>query len=759
MKNTAGAFGPRYREHGRAIQISSTQLADGFDPAMQDYFRQDDGYSPRTIFSILGRRKKIIFGCIFLVTTAATVTAFILPKSFVADAMVVLDTRQSQIVAQPAVQANLVSGSLADPAIVKSEVALLSSQSYARKVIEHLDLLHNPIFQRENAPNPWISKVTTFIRQTAASLFGASDAVGPDTEMGKAINALRRELVVFNDQRSYAIQIHYSSGSAEFAALVANALAKLYISEEVENRANVAQHAANFLTARLGTLEAKARESERKVAEFERVNHIETVLNGNSTEQRVHELTMQLLTAAADLARKNAELKQVQDLSKSPDGALTAAQVLNSPVIQKLREQQAEIAARTASLRGTYNSSYPGGEPRLKEIDGMIANEARRVVLGIAADVSAAQRRYEMLQSAMSDEQAKLDTINKARVTLVQLQHEAAANRTLYDTFLVRSEQIEADEQSLQIGARVVLAEVPVIPSYPNKGLFVGFGFFGSLVMGMFLAFLVERLDEAIRTPEHASRVAGLPTLGIVPRVRSGNKALDAITSAPLSAYSDAIHNLLVSLNSAESTRLQGVVVLSSAVPKEGKSVVAAAMARGAAMKGARTLLVDFDLRHPSIGALFGHRSSGVLTRMYTEKSTDIARFARRDDASGVDYLSANRMTTNLQSMLGSDWVADLIARARLDYDLVVIDTPPLLTVSDALQISKLSDMLLLVVRWGRTPGSLVSETVRRLRQQGQPPTGIVLSMVDMRKYLQHRSGGYYYGGPDGHQLTASNTY
>jgi succinoglycan biosynthesis transport protein ExoP len=761
MRHIPRALGPSPREPMRADQSASADVTEmRLESPRHEYFDSDDGYSPRTILAILERRKKSIIGCVCLVTLASAVVAFSLSKSYLADAMVVLDTRQEQIVAQPAVQSNVVSGSLADPAIVKSEIALLSAPAYARNVIEHLDLLHNPVFQRENAPSGWVLALhgaVNYIEMQIASLLHTTRSTQPANPMGEAITYLQRHLVVYNDERSYAINLRYSSKDPEFAALVVNTLARLYISEQGDNRAKIAQKASKFLTGRLGSLEAKARDSERRVAEFEQANHLETVLSGNVTEQRLHELNMQLLAAASDLGEKQAELRQAQDMAKSPGGAAAAAQVLSSPLIQKLREQEAIAATQTASLKDVYHNAYPGGDPRLREIDQMIAAEVQRIVLSLGADVSAAEARFALLRNAMREEQAKLDIINKARVTLVQLQHEASANRSLYDTFLTRSEQIEADEQSLQTGARFVPAEVPVNPSFPNKMLFIGFGFFGSFVLGVFLAFLAERLDETIRTPEHAADATGIPTLGVVPRVRSGDRAMAAITDAPLSAYAEAINNILVALGTAESRAGNRVVAISSAVPNEGKSLLAAALARAAATKGLRALLIDCDLRRPTISSLFTHHGSSFLDMMFKEVSTDISRFAQRDTPSGLLYLPARRMMKNLQEMLGSKWLSDLIGRARADYDLVIIDTPPLLTVSDALLLSRLSDTLLLVVRWGSTPGSLLAETVRHLRLHGDRPIGTVLSMVDMPKYLQYRRG--YYSRDAVRRLTTGDAY
>ena len=725
-----------------------------------DFNRPERGYSVRAVASILNRHKGIIGTCIGVITLITTVIAFSLPKTYVAEAIVILDTRRTEVVQQPAVLSNLVNGTTADTAIVRSEVAMLSSASYARKLVEQLDLLHNPLFTREMEPSPWkasLGSMFSDVQKSVAEKLGLDLTTEAPNEMGRAVLELSKHLSVYNDDRSYAIALRYESPHPQFAATVVNALARLYVADQMDRRLEVAKKAGIWLKDQLGPLAIKVQASEHKVAEFEQRNGIGTVLVGNLTEQRVHELTMQLLASSDDLSRKQTTLNQAREMMKTPGGAAAAAQVLSSPLIQKLREQEADAAAKTAALQGVYNSAYAGGDPRTREFNQRIGAEVQRIMTSLVGEVSAAKERQTMLQDAIAQEQKKLDAIGAARVQLVQLQHEATVNRNLYDSYLVRAQQIEADEQALQSAARVVQADTPVTPSFPNKLLLIGFGFFGSAFLGVILAFIAEQLDETIRTPDDAARVTGMPTLGIVPKMRSGARALSAIVDAPLSAYTDAINNILIALGAGQRHGANRVVAITSAVPAEGKTLIAAAVARAAASRGIRTLLIDCDLRRPQIASLFGDKAPSNLETMFKQDSTDIPCFAHDDAPSGLSYLSARRRGANPQQVLGSRWLQAVIAKARTEYDLVVLDTPPLLTVSDALLLTGMTDTTLLVVRWGRTPSGLVTEALRILQLHTKCSVGTVLSMVDMRKYLRYRAGGYYYGGAVRRRISAGD--
>ncbi|MDR3532674.1 MAG: polysaccharide biosynthesis tyrosine autokinase [Rhodopila sp.] len=747
----------------RSVLVPSSSLLGRRPELRGDFAREESGYSARAVLSVLGRHKSLIIGCVCLLTLISAIISFALTPRYVAESLVILDTRRPEIVQQSTVLANLVSGSTADPAIVRSEVALINSPAYARKVIDNLDLLHNPVFQREVNPevgSDGLSRAVQFLRSTLASLFpDRESSAGTSTEMGRAIGAFKQRLVVYNDDRSYAISLRYESQNPQFATMVVNSLAQIYIADQLASKQAVAHRAVAWLKGRLEVLQAEVQASERKVADFQAQNHLDTVLSGTLTEQRLHGLNAQLMATSNDVAQKEASLAQIQDMLHSPGGAAAASQVLASPLIQKLREQEADAAARVAALSKAYNAVYPGGEPRKREFEQRINAEIRRIVTGLSGDISAGRARIEALKEAIRQEQGKLDAVNSARVELTKLQHDASTSRNLYDSLLLRSQQVEADEQSLQTDARVVPAETPTQPSFPRKLLFIAFGFFGSVFIGILLAFFVEQLDESLRSPEDAERLTGVPALGIVPRVRNGSRALAAIVDSPLSAYAEAINNVLIALRAGAALGANRVIAITSAVPNEGKTVIASALARSAATAGTRTLLMDCDMRRPMVGKLFGQAATPAIETMFKQKTIDFSRFVKKDESSGLHYLAARRMTSNPQEILGSQWMDELIVWARSEYDLVVLDTPPLLTVSDALHLSRVTDATLLVVRWGHTPSRLIAEALRLLQLSGKSSLGTILSLVDMRKYLHYRSGGYYYGASLRRSLTTRDAY
>lgn len=752
MSDISGPMDSPSNAPPRGIMARATALPGPGLNEQAEYSATINDYTMRDLFALLGRHKLLIFSCVCLLTLLSAGIAFVLPERYVAESLVILDTRRPEIVQQSAVLSNLVSGSLADPAIVRSEVAVISSPAYARRIIERLDLMHNPTFLHEMTPDGWTMPLRDVLSSAAnaiRSLQGRPPAAESGTPEARAVTFLSRKLSVYNDERSYAIRLRYESRDPEFAALIVNTVAQLYISDQLATKQAVSRRASEWLKQRLAVLQAGVNQNEHIVSSFEEQHHLATVMSGNLAEQQMHDLNMQLMAATSDRARKEAALTQVQAMLTSPGGAAGATQVLASPLIQKLREQEADAAAQMD----------PRGDFRAQEIGRRINAEIRRVTASLAGEVDAARSREDALRQTIAQLQTDLNSMNGARIRLRDLERDATASRAMYDSFLLRAQQVEADEQSLQADARIVPAETPITPSFPNKPLLIGFGLVGSLFVGVFLAFVADRFDESLRTREDAERLTGAATLGMVPFIRNGSRAMAAVITSPLSPYSDALHNILVGLRACTRYSAHRVIAVSSSLSGEGKTVFATTLARAAAKAQSRTLLIDCDMRRPAVGRLLAQKAGPALDRLYSQKSTDFSQFTATDDASGMHYLSTHRVTSSPQEILGSRWMVELIAWARTEYDMIVLDTPPVLTVSDALLLSQIADATVLVVRWGRTPVGFVNEALRLLQRHSGGPVSTVLSMVSMKKYLRYRGAGYYYRPLSRRRLTIGRAY
>lgn len=712
------------------LQNASLQ-EDGIRPS-------DETYTVRGLLAMLRRHKLIIASSMVVLTTLATIVAFTLTPRYTAEAMVILDTRRPEIVQQSAVLSNLVNGSLADPAVVRSEVAIISSPAFVSRIVDKLDLLNNPDFQRDMSP----TLLETWLRQSSATVGGwiralRGDSTVPErgTPMGRAISFLDRRLSVYNDERSYAIRLRYESRDPAFAALIVNTVAQVYMADQLAAKQDVSRRASIWLKGRLEELAAKVRHDQQLVSSFEADHHLATVLSGNLAEQQLHDLNMQLMAATNERVQKEAALAQVQAMLRSPNGAAGAAQVLASPLIQKLREQEAEAAAHLD----------PRGDVRAQEIGRRIAMEIQRVTASLAGEVATATTREATLRAKIESLRADLNDMNTARIRLRDLERDATASRSLYDSFMLRAQQVEADEQSLQPDARILEAVPPDTASFPNKPLLIAFGALASVFVGVALALLRERVDQSLRAPDTIERVTGVRSLGMVPKEGNGARALSAVVSAPLSPYSESLRNVLVALRAGTPYSAHRVIAVTSALMGEGKTVLSTSLARAAAASGCRALLIDCDMRRPAVARLLASRISQGQSKAPEVQRSRFSKDIKVDDVSGLHYLTVSPALLKSEHLLTSAVITDLIDWARTEYDMIVLDTPPLLAMSDAVLLSRVADSTVLVVRWGRTSATFVTEAIRLLQRESRGPIGTVLSMVNAKHYLRSRGAEFYY--------------
>jgi succinoglycan biosynthesis transport protein ExoP len=715
-----------------------------------------EGTSLRHALNVLKRRRGVILGCSLLLTVLAAIVVFQLTPRYTAEAQVMLDTRKKQVIDMQAVMSGLQS----DAAVVRSEVELLQSPALAAKVVQKLDLTSNKLFNPRLAPPTFWDRINPIhlIRGWLSDAGGPEDAQSqPNPEQQKrvefdaAVNALLHGLAVFNDGRSYIIKIRYESPDPALAASVANTYADLYLLEQLEAKYAATRRATEWLNEHVGDLQKKVQASDQAVQLFKQQHQLIQTKGTTVTAQQLSELNSQLIIATADRAQKEANLRQIQDMLKSPGGADAAAQVLASPVIQRLKEQQSQLRRQEAELSTRYRPAHPAMiniRAEIADLNKKIAEEINNVVRGISNEVNAARTRENTLREQLQLLQRSNAQQDSAEVELRELERQAEANRTLYETFLNRFKQTSAQQDIQEADARLVSpAQVPTVPSFPKKLLLIELAFFLSVVIGVLVAFALEQLDSGFRSAEQVEKLAGVPFLGLVPALGMGKRPQDVVLQEPVSSYAEAIRSVRTALRFSNVDSPPKVVLVTSSIPEEGKSVFSTSLARSVARSGGRALIIDCDLRHPTLRNLLGEPKGADLVALFRD-GVDVSQIIQVDEQSSLHYIPARGGTSNPQDLLGSQQMKNFLESMRARYDLIVLDAPPVLAVSDALVLSHLVDAMLFLVRWEKTPRPVALGALRLLQNQGRHLAGVVLTRVNVRKHARYGYGdyGYYYG-------------
>ncbi|HZB93331.1 MAG TPA: polysaccharide biosynthesis tyrosine autokinase, partial [Stellaceae bacterium] len=363
-------------------------------------------------------------------------------------------------------------------------------------------------------------------------------------------------------------------------------------------------------------------------------------------------------------------------------------------------------------------------------------------------DLTASRARETSLRQAIGGLQQSSIEQDQAMVQLQELERDAEANRTLYETFLSKFKQTSALEDIQQADARIVTRAIPPLtPSYPNKSMLASFAVVVSVFIGIAIAFLIERMDNGFRTTEQIEKLLGLGTLGLVPAVMRSEPPQETVLTRPTSQYSEAVRSIRTALRYSDIDHPPKIVLVTSSLPSEGKTVFATSLARSVARSGARSLLIDCDLRRPGVAKLLGVDSEpGVLGLFAEESGQD--RVISVDKLSGMHFIPSGGGSANPQDLLSSQHMRAFLERMRSRYDLIVIDAPPVLAVSDPIILSHIVDTTIFLVRWEKTPRVIVQGAIKLLRANGGTLAGVVISRINARRHATYGYGdaAYYYG-------------
>lgn len=721
----------------------------------------------RELLSVLWRRRAVILGTALFLCVLALVVLLQLTPRYTASVLLTLETRNEAVIDIQAVM----SGLSADASVIQTELDIISSRRLLGKLVDHLKLLQDPEFNpalRDDTSVLQVLDPRTYLSADWLMALGLHESAEPISEedrlaqeRARVIDNLRQALSVSNPGLSYTIKIAFESESPKKAARLANTLAEIYLEDQLEAKFEATERATEWLSTRISDLRQRVLEAETAVQAY-REEHaiIESVGEGTIGEQQLAELNIDLVNAKTALAEAEARYRQVRARGEASAAAL--GEVLQSPLIQRLGEQEAEVRRKFAEIAERYGPRHPeviNVRSELRDIRSKIDEEVGKITQNVENEVQVAQARVEALSENLELLKTESADLQQSRIELRELEREAESSRVLLETFLSRFKETTNQEDLQKADARIISdAEVPVDPSFPNKKLILAVALVLSLMIGLGLAFLLEALDNGYRTLEQLEKNLRIKGLGMAPRLSTLKlKRLTPsqyVIKKPTSAYGEALRSVYTSLAFARPGREKPKrLLITSSLPGEGKSTFCVSLARLLARAGNnRVLLVEADLRRGKIHkTLFGNTAevtSGSFTAYLTGEIADWRDCIQTEPESGLAVIAASGKIEHPQTLLQSDNMQRLLAEAAHAYDVVVVDAPPLLAVSDALVLSHYVDATIFVVKWESTARDAVKNALGLLRKAHAPEGGVVLTQVNVKKHAYYGYGDYasYYG-------------
>jgi polysaccharide biosynthesis transport protein len=627
-----------------------------------------------------------------------------------------------------------------DPADLDTEVRILRSDLLALQVIRQLNL----------------DKSTDTVAPTNNDL--TTDAYQSDpSRTSAALASFRGNLQVSLVPNTRIIELRYRSTDKELAARVVNALASTYVEQNFKTRFESTMQASDWLSKQLVDLQIKVETSQEKLVQYQKEHQILGIdEKQNIITAKLDELNRELTAAEAARMEKEALYRSVEgaDSPLPPDAASSGNKIapVDSALLEKLREQKAELEVQIAQMNTQFGPAYPKlvqMNGQLKELTTQIQTENSKVVGRLRADYLAAAQQEKMLQDALEQQKVEANKLNESSIEYSLLKRDVDTNRTLYEGLLEKLKEAGVTAGLRSNNFRIVdVARVPTAPSEPNLPRNLGFALALGLTTGIGLSFLLEGLDNTVRTPDQAQAVSALPSLGVIPLGSRRRAEMPERKRLTLAASKEAVE--LVALERPKSqmaesyralrtslllTSLGGpphVILVTSALPGEGKSTTTLNAAIVLAQKGARVLLIDADLRRPTLHKTLGMGPRQGLSDLLTGNSSLTQAIVPTHILPNLFLLPAGTPPPNPAELLASTDMQELLVQLRSQYDHIVMDTPPTLSVTDAVILSTLADRVVLVIRSGQTTKQALRRARDILMQVNAHVCGVLLNAVDL---------------------------
>jgi capsular exopolysaccharide synthesis family protein len=541
--------------------------------------------------------------------------------------------------------------------------------------------------------------------------------------------------------------------------------------------------ASDWLSKQLVDLQMKVETSQEKLVRYQKEHEIlGTDEKQNIITQKLDELNKEMTMAESDRMQKEAVYRQTQ--SNDPV-AIAAAIISDTPMggsgagsalLDKLRDQQASLRIQVAELSTQFGPSYPKVQQlnnQIKEIDHQLELETSKAVDHLKQQYLAALQRETMLRGAFDKQKQEANKLNESAIEYSILKRDLDSNRTLYEGLLEKLKEAGVTAGLRSNNFRIInAARVPSAPSEPNIPRNLSFALVLGIISGVGLAFVLENMDNTVRTPEQAQIISGLPSLGMIPLgSKSGHGATGkrlALTPAkevfetvtqirPQSQMAESYRALRTSLLLSNLGAPPKVIMVTSARPQEGKTTTSINTAIVLAQKGVRVLLVDADLRRPSVHKTLGMGPRSGLSNVLTGSATVQQTITTSPILPNLLIMPAGTPPPNPAELLASSNMRDLITELRQQFDHIVIDTPPTLSVTDAVVLSPRADATILVIRAGQTTKQALRRARDILTQVNAHVAGVLLNAVDLTSpdyyyYYEYQGkyGQYYQEDPDG---------
>ncbi|UXI66400.1 GumC family protein [Tahibacter amnicola] len=699
----------------------------------------DDPVNLLSYWQILLKRKWVVLSVLATTVVVVLLITLMTPSTYRATATLQIDRDTIKVIQGDGL---MPAEGLGDRDFYQTQYELLKSRTLAERVVEQHALGENAVVQRMSAPSVLAGMLALFRSTPAVASEDAAQVVGRDALTQFVLGHLLIEPI----RNSRLVRVHFNSLDPQFSATMANAVGDAFIASNIDRRFDASAYAKTYLEDRLQQLKLKLEDSEKQLVEFAQQEGIINIDERQSLASQEMEVINQGL-ATAQQQRIEAEAKFRRSLQTSGE---SLPEVLASPVIGQLKQRRAELHAEYQEKLRIYKPGYPAMEQlkgQIDEIDAQLRSEIGRVKGAVKAEFDAAQGKESMLTARLGELKTAVLDMQGRSIKYNIIKREVDTNRQLYDGLLQRYKEIGV---AGGIGANnisiVDRARPPLSRFSPSLTRNLLLALLAGMAGGILLALLFEHLDDTIKLPEDVERQFGLAVLGVIPRVRRSSPLVEV--KDPRSAFSESYRSVRTALQFSTETGVPRTLFVTSSTPGEGKSTTALTLGLHFAQLGKRVLLIDADLRNPSLHKALGISNAGGLSN-YLSGANRPLQFLRPTHEKRLACLCSGPLPPNPAELLAGPKMPALLRLAAESFDQVIIDGPPVLGIADAAILSNLAAGTVLVVESGGTRLGYARGVLKRLLSARARLLGVVLTKLDSRSSGRGYGYGYGYGYGD----------
>ncbi|MBI5165601.1 MAG: polysaccharide biosynthesis tyrosine autokinase [Magnetospirillum sp.] len=686
--------------------------------------------------TVLWGRKALIGAMVAGATGLAALTLQVITPRYAAEALIALNTRigaaETVLNTKPTI-----AGPPLATVLVGTEMDILNSRALATQVVEALALDRDPEFNPDLKP-----ALLPALRDLWRRIVDAE----PRDARTAAVDAVSKRLTVKNGTDSFALRVIFESEDARKAALIANAFADLYIRRGREAKFAEMQLATDWIGKQITDLRQQLAQDTGAAVAFRQRHKLSPLDTRDKSEvaaQQLISLNEELAGVERERAEAESALGQARKAVKS-GGLASLPFVEQSPFLQEMRKEEAHLLGRVAELAVGYRDDSPSVQAvkgQLASLRAEIDREIGRQVEMLAHKAAQAKAREDALRARVRDVSTGAAANDETMAELELREREIQAKNIMLDSFLARFAELTNRSDIEAPDARLASrATPPTRPSFPKPLLFLAVAFTGSLGLATSLALLLDHFRAGFRSTRQIKAALGLTTLGILPDIgRRPGAPLpgDLLVDKPESTYAEAVRSAQLGLMNVRDRFGPGIVLVTSSLPNEGKTAFAVSLGRSLALAEKKVLLVDCDLRRPSVARhLDAYQAPGLSD--YLNQEASLQEIVRHDSRTCLDFVAAGTPASDAQRLLDDPTLLAAFARWQEEYEVVLVDTPPTMVAFDAAVLAPAAAFAVYVVEWDRTPRRAVEAGIEHLGAFAIPIGGVALSKVDLDRQREY---------------------